>query len=150
MTTRPHRRPAGQHGFTLIELVVAMLVAALLATIALSSYSGQVRKSRRVEAKTALLDLAGREERNFSATNTYTVNAASLGYTGAFPVTVGSGYYTVAVTIPDPTQPAPGPQQPPTYLLTATPLGDQLQDTKCTVFTVNNQGLQTASDPSCW
>lgn len=149
MTTRPHR-PSRQQGFTLIELVVAMLVAALLATIALGSYSGQVRKSRRVEAKTALLDLAGREERNFSSTNNYTNVAANLGYTGAFPLVVGSGYYTVTVTIPDPGQPAPGPQQPPTYLLTATPVGDQLQDTKCTVFTLNNQGLQTASDPSCW
>ncbi|HUO79495.1 MAG TPA: type IV pilin protein [Steroidobacteraceae bacterium] len=156
MSTCPQTRPDRARGFTLIELVVAMLVAALLATLALSSYSSQVRKGRRVEAKTALLDLAGREERELSATNAYSTVAANLGYAGVFPVVVGSGYYQVSVAVPDPNN-IPAAGQPPTFLLTATPLGTQLQDTQCQTFTVNSQGTQKALDnggadntANCW
>ena len=49
-------------GFTLVELMVTLVVAAILATIAIPAYQNQIRESRRTEAKTALLDLAGREE----------------------------------------------------------------------------------------
>ncbi len=42
----------------------------------------QIRESRRTEAKTALLDLAGREERFFSTNgSTYSSATADLGYT---------------------------------------------------------------------
>jgi type IV pilus assembly protein PilE len=157
MNTRPPNRTRRHRGFTLIELVVAMVVTAILAAIAFSSYTNQVRKGRRVDAKTALLDLAGREERNLSATNAYTNVAANLGYAGAFPVVVGSGFYQVTAAVPDPNQPVPGPTQPPTFLLTATPIGVQVLDVACSVYTVNNQGAQTATDnggnnttASCW
>ena len=153
-TPTPTRRA---RGFTLVELVVAMVIVAILASIAFSSYTNQVRKGRRVEAKTALLDLAGREERNLSATNAYTAVAANIGYTGAFPIVVGSGFYQVTATVPDPGQPAPGPTQPPTFLLTATPVGVQIQDVTCSQYTVNNQGTQQAFDnggtdttTTCW
>jgi type IV pilus assembly protein PilE len=156
MITRPPTRPHRHRGFTLIELVVAMLIASILAAIAVSTYSSQVRKGRRVEAKTALLDLAGREERNLSATNNYSSVAASLGYMGNFPVVVGSGYYQVSVAVPDPAN-IPGAGQPPTFLLTATPLGMQVKDTECATYTVNSQGTQKAVDnggndttTTCW
>ena len=59
---------AAQHsrGMTLIELMIVVVIVSILASIAVPSYIQQVRKSRRVQAKTALLDLAGREERYFS------------------------------------------------------------------------------------
>ncbi|MBS0395781.1 MAG: prepilin-type N-terminal cleavage/methylation domain-containing protein [Proteobacteria bacterium] len=156
MPSSPARR-ARLRGFTLIELLVAMVIVAILGTIALASYRNQVYKSRRAEAKTALLDLAGREERNLSATNGYSSTASQLGYTGAFPVVVGSGYYQVTATVPDPNQPAPGAGQPPSFLLTATAVGDQVSDTNCATYTVNNLGQQratsnTGADQSttCW
>jgi type IV pilus assembly protein PilE len=159
MSNRPPTRPGHRRGFTLIELVVAILIIAILGTIALSAYTAQTRKSRRTEAKTALLDLAGREERNFSTTNTYSQDAGALGYAPVlgtlFPVTVGSGYYRISVVVPDPAQPIPGPGQPATYAITATPLGDQLKDTPCTSFSLNQLGVQTATGSAtatvdCW
>src|ERR1700682_1711337 len=85
-------------GFTLIELVVAMVIAAILSAIAIPAYSNYVRKARRAEAKTALLDLASLEERYFSTQNIYSASWSDLGYSGASgsSISVGSNYYTVA------------------------------------------------------
>ena len=71
MKTRTANRITRARGFTLIELMITIVVGVILMIIAVSSYGTQVRKSRRTDAKTAVLDLAGREERNFSTTNTY-------------------------------------------------------------------------------
>jgi type IV pilus assembly protein PilE len=148
-----NRRAAG---FSLIELMVAVGIATILVAVAVPSYLSQVRKSRRTDAKTALLDLAGREERYFSMNNgTYTAVAANLGYSGTFPVTIGSGYYTVAapvVTTGSTTAVA-------TYTVTATPVvgSDQAKDTTCASFTITNTGSQTSLNSSsvdttstCW
>lgn len=135
-------RPAG---FTLIELVVTMVVIAILAAIAIPAYTSQMRKSRRTEAKTALLDLAAREERFSSTNSAYTATAANLGYSGGFPQIVGSGYYLINVTIN-----AAGS----TFSATATPQGVQAKDTACGTYTLDNTGTESVSGPSaataCW
>ena len=145
--------PGRSRGFTLIELVVAILIVAILGTIAMSSYINQSRKSRRTDARSAVLDLAGREERYFSTTNLYSSTPSQLGYTGgAFPVTVGSGYYTVNVVV---TAAVPGGALA-TYLITATAIADQLKDSACWTFSIDNTGAQTATTStgaattSCW
>ncbi|MGH8262107.1 MAG: type IV pilin protein [Steroidobacteraceae bacterium] len=140
-------------GFTLVELMVTVVVGAILVTIAVSTYTNQVRKSRRTEAKTAVLDLAGREERNYSTSNAYVAVPASLGYTGgAFPIAVGSGYYNVNVAVV-----AAAPGVPAAFTITATPIGAQANDTGCASFTVTDQGVQSALDSggadatiACW
>src|ERR1700733_1167388 len=84
-------------GFTLVELIVAMVILATLAAIAIPSYSIYVLKSHRTEAKSALLDLASLEERYFSTAGTYSLNPTDLGYNypagTSFPV--GTGYYNI-------------------------------------------------------
>jgi type IV pilus assembly protein PilE len=141
------------HGFTLIELMVTVAVAAIIAAIALPIYQYQVRKSRRTEARSSLLDLAGRAERLYATTNSYqnaatgALNPTDVGYTGAWPVAVGSGYYTVNLTASSPTQ----------FAFTATPVGMQTADTQCQAFTVDNTGKQSSvnssnsdSTATCW
>jgi type IV pilus assembly protein PilE len=135
-------------GFTLIELMVTVAIVAILATIATTSYTSQIQKSRRTDARSALLDLAGREEKLFSTTNAYSATLSDLGYSSA---TVGSGYYTVAIVSPDPAQAA----TIPTYAITATAVGPQLGDTQCLTLSVNQTGLQSsapATTPAatCW
>src|SRR5215469_3360224 len=86
-------------GFTLIELMVVVVIATILLSIAVPSYKSQVRQSRRTEAKTAILDLSGREERYLSTNpSAYTNNPTFLGY-GGFGVgnPIGSGYYYLTV-----------------------------------------------------
>jgi type IV pilus assembly protein PilE len=146
--------PAG--GFTLVELMVVVAIATILFAIAVPSYMTYIRQSRRTEAKTAVLDLAGREER-FLSTNpaAYTNVPANLGYTGAaWPLGVGSGYYQVTVC-----SPACAPSAiatAPSYTVTATPVAGQSQanDAQCTSFSVDSAGQQFATGTQtaafCW
>ncbi len=140
-------------GFTLVELMIVLVIAAILVSVAIPAYQSQIRKSRRTDAKTALLDLAAREQRYFSVQNSFTASFGNLGYSAAgtspASVSVGSGYYNVTVTTAVAT--------PPGFLLTATATGVQTSDTTCNSFTVDNTGLQKAYDSgnadnttNCW
>ena len=150
---------------TLIELMVVVVIATILMSIAVPSYMSQVRQSRRIEAKTALLDLAGREERYFSTSvngANYSQTTTDLGYTGAWPIAVGTGYYNVTVCAVGPGM-APGcppsAQAAPGYAITAVPVpaSTQVFDKQCQSFSVDNTGKQWAFDsagndntPYCW
>ena len=135
-------------GFTLVELMTVVLVLTLLAAIAIPTYSNQIRKSRRSEAKSALLDLAGREERFMATNGVYSSTASDLGYSGSFPQTIGSGYYKISISnvvgATAPTATTAG--VPATYTLTAVAqsLGGQTNDTSCLAFQVNQMGQQTS------
>jgi len=137
----------------LIELVVTMLIVAILAAIAIPAYSNYVRKSRRTDAKSGLLNLAALEERYFSTQNAYSGSPSDLGYPAAFPIILGSGEYSVAAFTPT----AATPTSPASYTITAVPVGDQLKDTQCASFTITSQGVQSSQDSSnndstavCW
>jgi type IV pilus assembly protein PilE len=157
--TRKHRsegRIRGSAGFSLIELMVVVAIASILVAVAVPSYLYEVRKGRRTDAKTALLDMAAREERYFSTNNgVYTTTAANLGYSGTFPVTVNNGDYTIAT----PTVTAGSTTAVATFSITATPVtgNDQAKDTTCASFTVTSAGAQTSQNSSgtdttstCW
>ena len=58
-------------GFTLVELMAAVAIVAILTALAMPSYKEHVAKSRRSEAMTALLDGAQALERYYSANSTY-------------------------------------------------------------------------------
>lgn len=147
-------------GFTLIELVVAMLIAAVLVAIAIPSYRSYALRSHRTDAKAALLDLASLEERYFSTANAYTNAAVNLGYgANAWPITIGSGYYqiTTPVIVPATAPTATTSGSPSTYQLTAVAIGTQTQDTACATFTVMSNGSRTATSSggsdntaTCW
>ena len=139
-------------GFSLIELVVTMLIVAILAAVAIPAYSNYVRKSRRTDAKSGLLNLAALEERYFSTQNAYTADPTQLGYP-SFPLYLGSNDYTVAAFAPV----AATPAAPASYLITAVAAGDQAKDTQCATFTISSTGVQQSFDTSsndttaiCW
>jgi len=143
------RTPSVRHsGFTLVELLIVIVVASILVAIAVPSYQAQVRKSRRTDARNALLDIAAREERFLSVTNSYTAVPTEVGYGGlAWPQTVANGYYQVTVTI----------GAGPSFVLAATPIGVQISDTACASFAVTQIGRQSALDSNgvdnsttCW
>ena len=150
MITRTVRRSAKHHsGFTLIELMIAVVVLAIIVGIAVPSYQAQILKSRRTDARNALLDIAAREERYLSVANSYSAVSTDVGYSGAWPQTLINGYYTVTVAAP--------PAAVPQFQVTATPVGAQAADTACAIFQVDQIGQQRAwdsggirNDALCW
>src|SRR4051812_6782031 len=145
MTMPFQAQRTGQRGFTLTEVMTAGAIIGTLLRLAFPAYNNSVRKSRRADAKTALLDLAQREERYMSTANVYSTSAPALGYSAgsAFPMPVLTGstsYYTLSVTVGTPAT---------TFTATAAPSGDQLKD-KCGTFTLKQDGSQGASASDCW
>ena len=148
-----------QRGFTLIELMIAVVIASILAAIAIPSYSSYIMRSRRTEAKSALLNLASLEERFFSTNNTYSALPTDLGYTAGAGVSfpVGSGYYNISpITVVAAVAPANATSAgtPATYSITAVPVAGSTQanDAGCTSFTISSGGVQTStgSSTTCW
>jgi type IV pilus assembly protein PilE len=142
-------------GFTLIELMVVVLVAAILVGIAVPSYQSQVRHSRRTDAKTALMDAAVREEKYLTLSNTYTTTASNLGYS-ALGVAIGSGYYDLYVCVGT----AAGSSSTTTactantgttgtsFIVSAIPVAgtSQAKDSTCLYYAVDNTGTQYATN----
>lgn len=153
-----HTRATTQTGFTLIELMVVVVIATILMSIAIPSYLSQVRESRRTEAKTAVMDLANREERFFSTNgSTYSSATADMGYgAGGWPVNTQSGYYQLSVCVPATAACDLAATLPPapSYAITATAIGTQAKDTQCLTFGVDSLGQQFSSGsntaPKCW
>ncbi|GLQ46879.1 pilus biosynthesis protein [Dyella lipolytica] len=142
-------------GFSLIELMIVVAIVAILAAIALPAYQRQIRQSRESSAKSALLDLARREETYYSTNNYYTLQMASLGYSTVannaiqVPNNTGEDYYQVAIT------PAGAATTATSYTATAVPQGSQANDV-CGTYSINNVGVQTAQGTTsgggvnCW
>ncbi|MGC1387663.1 MAG: type IV pilin protein [Steroidobacteraceae bacterium] len=153
---RRYRTKAG--GFTLIELIVAMVIVGILAAIAIPSYNRYTLQSHRTDAKSALLNMASLEERYFSTNNTYSQTPSDLGYPGPVPFNIGNNYYQItALTVVAAAPPAAGNNgTPATYSITASAIGNQVNDPQCQTFSINSAGQQTATGPDpnanvdCW
>lgn len=133
-------------GFTLVELMIVVVVIAILAAVAVPGYQEHVRKSRRAEARTALLAAAQNMERFFTDNNAYTTDLAAAGISSSS----GQGdYYAVSA--------AAGPTGAiaTSYTFTAT-LRAGLGDPECgTAFTLDSNNVRgktggTWSAGDCW
>jgi len=87
-------------GFTLLELMIAVLIVALLASIALPAYDEFSQKSRRTEGLNALLQVAALQERWFTENGTYTANLTELGLAAAGTNQTDGGYYDFGLVAP--------------------------------------------------
>ena len=146
-----YQRPCG---FTLIEVMVALVVVSILAGIAYPSYRESVRKGKRTEGRAALLQLMQQQERYYSQHNSYIVFSASPAnedekrfkwYSGNSPEQ--SAYEIRAEACKDDTIEN-------CVLLTATPGTERVDknfgDPTCGKFTLTSTGVRAADAPNCW
>lgn len=76
-------------GFTLIEMMITVVIIAILASIALPSYTQYITRSSREAAQSELVELAAIQEKIFLNSNAYSPNV-STAYTGSATGGLGS------------------------------------------------------------
>ena len=131
-------------GFSFIEIMIAVVVAALLMAMATAAYSRYVFRARRADAHHMLMTIAHAEERWYATYNRYTDDMSKLGY-GASP----HAYYELALTVDD--------AAAQSYLATAMPIDGQTSDA-CGELTIDNAGRKTPhrddeaanANGNCW
>ena len=133
-----------QRGFTLLELLVVMVVVTILAAIAVSAYTEQVKKSRRTEAYNYVAQVQLQLERWRAENPTY-CNTGATGCTtytasGTYPTMPTDTYYTIAVSSASAT----------TYTLTATLKSNTAQtNDRCGTLTAVGNSKPTWATAAC-
>jgi type IV pilus assembly protein PilE len=132
-------------GFTLIELMVVILIVGILSSIAYPSYLNYVKKSRRAEAQSTLIDLVSRQEMYYLDHHEYASSLNSDLGLSADPLITVNGYYSIKTSSAIST--AVG------FTLTATAIGQQSDDSDCATLSINEAYEKTATNANstnCW
>jgi type IV pilus assembly protein PilE len=134
-------------GFSLLELLVAIAILAVLASIALPTYAEYVARSRRFEARAGLLEAAHWMERWRTERGRYDDPANAGQPPAEFPwrqvPRAGEAYYTVSVVA-----------TATTYSITATAVRTMAGDV-CRSLSIDETGIRGFAGPGstaelCW
>lgn len=145
-------------GFTLLELVIAVSIAAIMVRIGFDVYSGYIMRSNRAVARSTLVNLASKQELQILQNSAYATSFTSLnGYSGT-PATSfyinqegqvqsasdGSTIYQISFT-----STLPSACGTTGYAFQAVAQGTQAaRDTSCKTLTLCSVGIKQAQDSS--
>ena len=130
-------------GFTLIEILITIAILGILTAIVIPSHNNTTTKSRRTDAKIALLESASALEKCFVINNQYNhASCNSYPASGTDVVYSAEGHYKVVATALTDTS----------FTLTATPADDspQQNDSYCASFSITSAGKKSATNTDCW
>ena len=128
--TCPINHEQTSKGFTLLELLIAMTIVAVLASVAYPAYHDHLLRARRAEAFSLLLGYAQRAEHHFALNNSY----EDLDMPDDKRL---NAHYTLDIS-----------SSPSGFTLSATASGAQRRDTSCITLSINHRGERTPS--TCW
>ena len=126
-------------GFTLIEVMITVVIIAILAAVAIPSYTDYITRSKIQEATTTLLAQRTKMEQYFQDQRTYSGACDPLNPNTVAPVPTGLKYFTVGCSN----------QTTTTYTVTATGIAGT--DMALFSFTIDQGNTrQTAGVPPGW
>ena len=128
-------------GVTLIELLIVVVIVGILAAVAYPSYRDHVTRSKRTEAKAALLQIATNQERHYLNHSQYTMEMRKLGFPVDNNYLTDSEAYIVNVTSAD----ASNFEAEAVYQEGGAEAG------RCGRFVITGRGAKTSGpEPDCW
>jgi len=136
----------GERGFSLVELLAALAIVAVLAAVALPAYRRHAYRARRVEGKELLLRIAHAQERHYATYNRYG-DLADLGFVE--PAWLEQRFYRATLRLG-------AGDSPQSFVAVAWPSAAQTGDA-CGVLSVDDTGRKEAAGSgdaagggACW
>ncbi|WP_282183679.1 type IV pilin protein [Herbaspirillum sp. ST 5-3] len=141
-------------GFTLIEIMVALVIIVILSLIAYPGYQEAVRKGRRAEARAALMQLLQQEERAYSQHNSYIKFSQESTEEEEKKFKWFSGETSKSSAYEIKAEPCKNDTIRNCVQLIAMPgtknVDSSYKDIACGELSVTSTGLKAANSPDCW
>jgi type IV pilus assembly protein PilE len=118
-------------GFTLVELMIVVAILAILAAVAMPSYTQYIIRGKRATAQAEMMNIANREEQFLLANRAYADKATLEANGYALPSEVSTNYSYDVTT---------GAGTVPSYTITLTAIGTQASDGN---LSLTSQGVKS-------